>query len=77
MPTPKRSTKPDFTHRLSRIIEPKGGPGTGLATLADAAKFIGLMKPWRQARPIWEFAAELLLTAATTGLAGPHVTKRE
>jgi hypothetical protein len=32
--------------------------------LADAAQF---MRPWRQARPTWEFAAELLLTAATTG----------
>jgi hypothetical protein len=25
------------------------------------------MKPWRQARPHWDFAAELLLRAAETG----------
>jgi hypothetical protein len=25
------------------------------------------MKPWRQARPYWDFAVELLLRAAKTG----------
>ena len=33
-------------------------------TLADAARFVGQMKPFRQARPHWDFAAELLLKAA-------------
>ena len=42
-------------------------PGIELATLEDAARFIGHMKPWRQARPHWDFAAELLLKAAETG----------
>jgi hypothetical protein len=37
-----------------------------LATLQDAARFVGQMKPWRQARPHWDFAAELLLKAAET-----------
>ena len=37
-----------------------------MVTLEDAARFVGLMKPWRQARPHWDFAAELLLTAAET-----------
>ena len=37
-----------------------------MATLEDAARFVGLMKPWRQARPHWDFAAELLLKAAQT-----------
>ena len=37
-----------------------------MATLQDAARFVGLMKPWRQARPHWDFAAELLLKAAQT-----------
>jgi hypothetical protein len=32
----------------------------------DAARFVGLMKPWRQARLHWDFAAELLLKAAAT-----------
>jgi hypothetical protein len=38
----------------------------GVATLGDAARFVGLMKPWRQSRPHWDFAAELLLRAAQT-----------
>jgi hypothetical protein len=38
-----------------------------LATLEDVARFVGLMKPWSQARPHWDFAAELLLKAAVTG----------
>ena len=33
----------------------------------DAARFIGHMRPWRQVRPHWEYAAELVLIAATTG----------
>jgi hypothetical protein len=37
-----------------------------LATPEDAARFAGLMKPWRQARLHWDFAAELLLKAAAT-----------
>jgi len=37
-----------------------------LATLEDAARFVGLMRPWRQARPYWDIAAELLLKAAQT-----------
>jgi hypothetical protein len=48
-------------------IEPSGGPGATLETLEDAARFMGLMRPWRQARPHWDYAAELVLTAATTG----------
>jgi hypothetical protein len=57
----------DFKLALTRVIEPTGGPGAELATLEDAARFIALMKPFRQARPHWDFAAELLLTAAETG----------
>jgi hypothetical protein len=49
-----------------RTIEPTGGPGAELATLGEAARFVGLMRPWRQARPHWDFAAELLLKAAKT-----------
>jgi hypothetical protein len=56
----------DFKLALTRVIEPTGGPGAELATLADAARFVGLMRPWRQARPYWIFAAELLLKAAQT-----------
>ena len=56
----------DFKLALKRVIEPTGGPGAELVTLEDAARFVGLMKPWRQARPHWDFAAELLLKAAQT-----------
>jgi hypothetical protein len=42
---------------------PTGGPGADLATLEDAARFVGLLRTWRQARPHWDFAAELLLKA--------------
>jgi len=56
----------DFKRALTRTIEPIGGPGIELATLADAARFVGQIKPWRQARPHWDFAAELLLKAAET-----------
>jgi hypothetical protein len=57
----------DFKLALMRVIEPTGGPGAELATLEDAARFIGLMRPWRQASPHWDYAAELVLIAATTG----------
>jgi hypothetical protein len=35
--------------------------------LADAARFVTLLRPLRQARPHWDFAPELLLKAAETG----------
>ena len=57
----------DFKLTLMRVIEPTGGPGAELATLEDAARFIGLMRPWRQACRHWDYAAELVLIAATTG----------
>ena len=56
----------DFKLALTRVIEPTGGPRAELATLEDAARFVGLMRPWRQARPHWDFAADLLLKAAQT-----------
>jgi hypothetical protein len=34
--------------------------------LEDAARYVGLVKPWRPARPHWDLAAELLLRAAQT-----------
>jgi hypothetical protein len=57
----------DFKRALTRTIEPTGGPGVELATLADAARFVALLRPFRRARPHWDFAAELLLRAAETG----------
>jgi len=56
----------DFKLALARVIELTGGPGVELVTLGDAARFVGQMKPFRQARPHWDFAGELLLKAAET-----------
>jgi hypothetical protein len=58
----------DFKLGLTRTIEPTGGPGrfSSWATLEDAARFIAMLRPFRQARPHWDFAAELLLKAAQT-----------
>jgi hypothetical protein len=56
-----------FRSKLARRIEPTGGPGVELVTLEDAARFIGHLRPWRQARPTWDYAAQLVLRAATTG----------
>jgi hypothetical protein len=49
------------------VVEPKADPGIELFTLEDAARFMGLMQPFRQARPWWDYAAELVLKAATSG----------
>jgi hypothetical protein len=57
----------DFKLALTRVIEPTCGPGVEFATLEDVARFIGLLKPWRQAWPHLDFAAELTLKAAQTG----------
>jgi hypothetical protein len=54
----------DFNLALTRVIEPTGGPWAELTTLEG---FVGLMRPWRQARPPRVYAAELVLIAATTG----------
>jgi len=35
----------DFKLKLTRPIEPTGGPGVELATLEDAARFVALLKP--------------------------------
>jgi hypothetical protein len=47
----------DLKLALTRVIEPTGGPGAELATLEDAARFVGLMRPWRQARPHRDFSS--------------------
>jgi hypothetical protein len=57
----------DFKLALTRRIAPTSGPGVELAMFEDAARFVALLRPFRQARPHWDFAAELLLKAAETG----------
>jgi hypothetical protein len=56
-----------FRRKLTFAIEPTGGPGAILETLEYCAVFMGKMHRWRQARPHWEHAAELVLKAAKTG----------
>jgi hypothetical protein len=56
----------DFKIALTRVITPTGGPGAELATLGDAAKFVGAMSASRKARPHWKYAVGLLLKAAET-----------
>ena len=56
-----------FRRKLAHPSEPKIRPGAILETLEDCAKFMGHMRRWRQARPHWEFAAELILKAAKSG----------
>jgi hypothetical protein len=53
----RMATVYDFKLALTRVIEPTGGAGAELATLEDAARFVGLIGPWPQARPHWDFAA--------------------
>jgi hypothetical protein len=57
----------DFKLALAHPIKPTGGPGVLLETLEDAARFIGLMKPWHQSRPYWDRCASEILKAARTG----------
>jgi hypothetical protein len=38
---------PNFKLALTPAIEPSGGPGAELATLEDAAHFVGLLRSWR------------------------------
>jgi len=57
----------DFKLALTSAIEPTGGPGIELPMLEDVERFIGLLKPGRQAWPRWHFAAKWTLKAAQTG----------
>jgi hypothetical protein len=61
-----------FRRKLTCAVEPAGGLGAILETLEDCAKFMGKMHKWRQARPHWDHAAELVLRAAETGRTAPH-----
>jgi hypothetical protein len=56
----------DLTLRLAHAITSTGGPQSHLVTLMDAAILIRDLEPLRQARPVWDRAAEMILTAAKT-----------
>jgi glutamine amidotransferase PdxT len=63
---PTRAPTPDLALPLAYPITLTGGPGSHLVTLMDAAILIRDLEPWRQARPVWDRAAGLILLAAET-----------
>jgi len=65
---PQKNRRPlDLTSRLARPIVLTGGPRSCLETLQDAALLIRDLEPFRQARPVWDRAAEMILIAGETG----------
>jgi hypothetical protein len=58
---------PDLTLPLAQPITLTRGPRSHLVTLMDAAILIRDLEPFRQARPVWDRAAEMILLAGTTG----------
>jgi hypothetical protein len=57
----------DLTLPLAQPITSTHGPRSHLVTLMDAAIPIRDLEPFRQARPVWDRAAEMILIAAETG----------
>jgi len=62
---PKQAA-PDLTGPLAQPITLAHGPRSHLVTLMDAAILIRDLEPFRQARPVWDRAAEMILIAGTT-----------
>jgi hypothetical protein len=60
-------TSLDLTIPLAQPITLTRGPGSHLVTLMDAAILIRDLEPFRQERPVWNRAAEMILIAAETG----------
>jgi hypothetical protein len=65
--TTKARRSLDLTRKLVQPIELSRGPRSRIETLHDAAALIGDLEPFRQARPVWDRAAEMILIAAETG----------
>jgi hypothetical protein len=61
-----RQTSPDLTLPLAEPITLTRGPGSHLVTLMDAAIPIRDLDQFRQARPVWDRAADMIMVAATT-----------
>ncbi len=62
-----RGGRPGFIAALAYPITLTGGPRSHLVTLMDAAILIRDMEPFRQARPVWDRAAEMILLEASSG----------
>ena len=54
---------------LTDPIHPLDGPLEHLVTLGDAGQFVSELESWRQGRSHWQYAAQLLLIAGTSGRA--------
>jgi hypothetical protein len=63
---PARTPAPDLTLPLAQPITLTRGPRSHLVTLMDAAILIRDLDQFRQARPVWDRAAEVILLAAST-----------
>jgi hypothetical protein len=61
-----RRNGPDLTLPLAEPTTLTRGPRSHLVTLMDAAILIRDLEPFRQARPVWDRAAEMILLAAET-----------
>ncbi len=57
----------NFNRKLAREIALTRGPRSRLTTLKGAAVLIRDLEPFRQARPVWDRAAGLVLLAARPG----------
>jgi hypothetical protein len=57
---------PDLSLPLAQPIALSRGPRSHLVTLMDAAILIRDLEPFRQVRPVWDRAAEMILIAGTT-----------
>ena len=64
---PSQTSTPDLSLPLAQPIALTGGPRSHLVTLMDAAILIRDLEPFRQARPVWDRAAEMIFLAGTTG----------
>jgi hypothetical protein len=56
----------DLSLQLAQPITLTRGPRSHLVTLMDAAILIRDLEQFRQARPVWDRAAEMILLAGTT-----------
>jgi hypothetical protein len=61
------TAEPDLSIQLAHPITLTSGPRSHLVTLMDAAILIRDLEPFRQARPVWDRTAEMILAAAETG----------
>jgi hypothetical protein len=71
---PKNAT-PDLALPLARPITLTRGPRSHIVTLMDAAILISDLEQFRQARPVWDRAVEMILIAAESGSA-PTLRRR-